>query len=459
MPKLFSWIPADRRQFRLEFSKTWALAWPVILANISLPLLTLADAGILGHLNDPVYLAGVTAGASLMAFVFGGFNFLSMGISGFTSQSLGRKDYSEIITTLKRYISVAFVLIALVLIFYPLFVRGGIALIAPPAEVADQAKTYLNVRMFGVPAIILNIVLIGFFIGMQNTRITLYSVSVTQLVNIALNVLFVLGFNWQTFGIALGTVISEYLGLMLVLWHLKKALRKAPLARTPTKKLDFSWPNFRPIFHVSSHLFVRTFTLLLAFVWFNRIGASFGEVTLAANGILLAFFTVLSHFLDGTAAAAEAHTGHAIGEKNSKRLRYGWVASLILNSVFILSLMLLFAVFGASLLGLLTNQTEVFSQAAQHWHWIILLPLAGGFAFWADGVFIGARRSKDMRNSVLVGFALFIVLSFQFATTNNLLWASFCVFFVTRSTWLLTVFYKKLWSIKFSNSSLDYTSS
>ncbi|MDX1343538.1 MAG: MATE family efflux transporter [Reinekea sp.] len=432
---------------RAQLSKTWALAWPVILANLSLPLLSLVDASILGHLPNSVYLAGVTVGGSLMAYIFWGFNFLSMGISGFTSQSLGKGDYAGIQLQLKKYCLVAAALILVVLCLHRVFIQAGLAVIGPAPDIAHEANLYLSIRMLGVPAIVFNTMLLGFFIGLQNTRISLYSLSITQIMNIGLNLLFVFGFGYKTAGIALGTVISEYMGLGLILWHLRKTWRHHQAITTLTHRITFRWSEFSPIFHVSSHLFVRTFVLLTAFVWFNRMAANYGSLALAANGVLLAFFTLISHFLDGTAAAAEAQTGHAMGQNNPALLQQVWGASATLNAVFMVSLSGLFFVFGATFLNLLTNQSDIYEYANAQLNWVAILPLTGGIAFWLDGVFIGARRSKDMRNSVLFAFAFFVLGSWFFAQSNSQLWLWFNAFFAARSLWLLTVFYKKMLSL------------
>lgn len=435
-----------RHELRSALKKTWSLAWPVILANLSLPLLSLADAAILGHLPDPVYLAGVTAAGSLMAYIFFGFNFLSMGLSGFTSQAMGRQAFSEVLIVLKRYVLVAMVLILLTLAAHPWLIKLGVWLISPPGGVAEQSTLYLQIRMWGVPAIVLNITLLGFFIGMQNTRVSLYSLSVTQTLNILLNAILVFGFGLTTAGIAIGTVISEYLGLLLVLWHLRRTLHQlSPELTDADIRLRLHWPDFRPIFQVSRHLFIRTFVLLSSFVWFNRLSADFGELALAANGVLLAFFTLISHFLDGTAAAAEAQTGHAFGEGNRERLRLVWVVSGGLTLGFMVLLSLFFLIFGDAFVHLLSEQPAVITYAQQQLPWVVLLPLTGGLAFWLDGVFIGARRSKDMRNSVVTAFVIFVALTLLWGHSHTALWICFNALFAARSLWLLMVFYKKLW--------------
>ncbi|TCS43840.1 MATE family efflux transporter [Reinekea marinisedimentorum] len=424
--------------------KTWHLAWPVILANLSLPLLGLADAAILGHLESSLYLAGVTVGTSVMAYVFWGFNFLGMGLSGFTSQALGAEKHLQVIHQLMRYAIVAAVLIFVLLVFHRFYINAGLHVISPEADVFDQAELYLKVRMIGVPAIVFNSMLLGFFIGLQNTRISLYTLSVTQILNIGFNFLFVYGLGYKTAGIAIGTVISEYLGLILILYHLRRTLRELNTEVTEPMPFVFQLKDFLPIFHVSSHLFVRTFVLLSAFIWFNRIAANFGELTLATNGVLLTFFTLIAHFLDGTAAAAEAQTGHAYGQKNQQQLTQVWRASALLNGGFMLLLALLFVIFGLQIFDLLTNQQDLIAKAREVMPWVALLPVTGGIAFWLDGVFIGARRSKDLRNSVLAAFLTFCLSSLYFADNNVDLWICFNAFFAVRSIWLLNVFFRKM---------------
>ncbi|MBU2864509.1 MATE family efflux transporter [Reinekea forsetii] len=425
--------------------KSWSLAWPVILANMSMPLLGLTDAAILGHLDNSLYLAGVTAGLALMAYVFGGFNFLAMGLSGFTSQLLGQKNYSELKLTLYRYIALALFLIVSFILFSPIFIKVGLTFINPPAAVAEQAQLYLSIRMFGVPALVLNSLLLGFFIGMQNTKIGLQTVAVSQVANIGLNLWFVYGLGMTIDGIAWGTVISEYLGLSLILWRLWRTFQSTSLKNEKVSSFSIKWRAFKPIFEVSSHIFVRTFILLTSFLWFSRISADLGASTLAANGLLLQFFYFISHFLDGTAAAAEAQTGHAIGRNNKPLKRLVFKTTFFLTVGFMLTMSAFFGVFGSHFVALLNSQPDVLIEANQVIWLIAWLPITGGLAFWLDGIFIGARESKAMRNSVVFGFLSFFGISWFLIESNTGLWLSFHCMFMVRSLWLLTVFFRRVY--------------
>lgn len=432
------------RQPKHAYLKTWQLAWPVIIGNMAMPLLGITDAAILGHLPDSVYLAAVTVGLSIMAFVFFGFNFLPMGLSGFTSQALGRDNVAEVLGLLKRYAFIACCLILLFLAFHRLFIDLGLAAVKPSTAVDQEARLYLTIRMIGLPAIVFNTMLIGFFVGLQNTRIGLQTLALSQVANIFLNVMFVFGFGMATAGIAWGTVISEYLGLALILWHLKRYLSTVSPDTLTASSFSLSWSELKPIFQVSTHIFTRTFFLLSSFIWFNRMGAQFGVVVLAANGLLLQFFHFVSYFLDGTASAAEAQTGHAIGRKDSTLQTQVYVTTFMLTLLFMVFLAGFLFAFGSTLVDLLTNQTDVLSQASDNIWLVALLPITGGIAFWLDGVFIGARLTQHMRNSVLLGFFGFVLMSYGFAENNTQLWLCFNLLFVLRSSYLLAVFFKKL---------------
>jgi len=424
---------------RQAWVRTWGLMWPVMLANLSLPLLGLVDTAVLGHLDDSVYLAGVALGSSLMAFVFWGFNFLSMGLSGFTSQAWGARDAGRVRTQLAQYSLVALGLISLVVLSHGWLIDRGLAFMGASAEVTHEADRYLSIRIWGVPAQVFNTMLLGFFTGLQNTRISLYTVSLAQMVNLVLNVVLVYGVGMTTDGIALGTVISEYLALALVLMTLRKTLKGlAPgLDRNLLKRLS----AYRAIFSVSFSLFLRTFLLLMGFAWFNRLGAQLGDLVLAGNAILLTFLTLISNTLDGSAAAAEAQVGMATGRGSPRLLSQvlwttGWSAAGLM-----VLMTLAFGALGGVIIDLLTSQLDLQQQADRYRVWITLLPVIGGLAFWLDGVFIGARRTSDMRNGVIAGFVVFVLASQWLPSGNHWLWFGFSLLFLTRSMWMLAIFW------------------
>lgn len=413
-----------------------------MLANLSMPLLGLVDTAVLGHLDDSIYLAGVALGASLMAFVFWGFNFLAMGLSGFTSQAYGARNSRRIRTQLLQYSLVALALITMVMLSHRWLIEVGLAFMGASEAATAEARLYLQIRAWGIPAQIFNTMLLGFFIGLQNTRVSLYTVSLAQMVNLVLDVLLVYGFGMTTDGIALGTVISEYLALALVLLMLKRSL--TGLAPGLYRRNLYKISAYRGIFTVSFSLFLRTFVLLMGFAWFNRLSAQLGDTVLAANAILLVFLTLISNTLDGSAAAAEAQVGMAVGKGEPRLLASvlwttGWAAMVLIGL-----LAGLFAGLGGFIIQALTSQADLAETAMSYRFWVVLLPLCGGIAFWLDGVFIGARRTQDMRNAVLGGFLVFWLAGHWLADTNHGLWGAFLLLFLTRSLWMLWVYWHKV---------------
>ena len=421
---------------------TWALMWPVMLANLSLPLLGLVDTAVLGHLDDDVYLAGVALGASLIAFVFLGFNFLSMGLSGFTSQAKGANDARLIRTQLAQYSLVAALLSATVLAAQSVLIHLGLGFMQASEAATAEARLYLNIRIWGVPAQVFTSMLLGFFVGMQNTRIALVTVSVAQLVNLVLNVTLVYGFGMTTDGIALGTVISEYLALALVLLTLRRTLKHLSPGLNISRLKTLA--AYAGIFSVSLSLFIRTFLLLMGFAWFNRLSAALGDTVLASNAILLAFLTLISNSMDASAAAAEAQVGLAIGQRDPQALRdvlwtTGWCAFGLA-----LALTLVFALLGNDLLGLLTSQPDLKQQTSVYLPWVVAMPFLAGTAYWLDGVFIGARLTAQMRNGVVFGFFSFVLASQWLPATQQTLWLGFSLLFIGRSLWMLAVYWQSV---------------
>ncbi|WP_428242476.1 MATE family efflux transporter [Gynuella sp.] len=427
----------------LPWKQTFHLAWPVALANLSFPLLGLVDASVLGHLDNPIFLAGVALGSSLIAFVFWGFNFLAMGLSGVTSSAYGAHNSSEIKTHLTQYAIIASILISLLLLLHRPLIEIGLQFMNSSPEVEQQARIYLQIRAWGIPAMIFNSMLIGFFTGMQNTRIGLYTVSVSQVINLVLNVVLVFRFNMSTDGIALGTVISEYIGVVFIFIALLKLYKR--LGGTIRWQLLLNIGYYRSMLATSFNLLIRSFLLLFSVTWLNKLSAQINDQTLAVNAVLLSLFTLVSNTQDATASAAEAQTGLALGARDQQKLKEVLVTTGILAFVFSILLSLIFIVLKDIIIHLMTNQTDLRNLISHNFIWVQILPLLAFLAFWLDGVFIGARLSGDMRNSVIAGFCCFFLISHFIPHTPEAVWCSFCLTYLVRSAWLLRMFLKKIW--------------
>lgn len=416
------------------FSRVFYLAWPILLANMAQPLLGLVDTAVIGHLDNDKYLAGVALGNSIMSFIFWGFNFLSMGLSGFVSQARGASDSEQCVLFLKRYVVVASSFAVVLVVVSPWLISLALTLMSAALEVTEQAQLYLQVRALGVPAILITMTLLGWYLGMANTRVALLTNIVAQSMNIILDVVLVAVFDFKTVGIAIGTVIAEYCGLGVLLWSLSRTWRTHQYS-VYKHNLSEILKNLLQVFQVSHQLFVRTFVLLFVMAYFNALSASVSTTLLAANAVLLVFITLISSSLDGFAAAAETLCGEAVGAKDSTRLKQALVSTGAFSVSLAMTLTLFFALAGPWMIAGLTSQNNIVSTALQYLPFVVAMPAITFISYWLDGVFIGLRKTRAMRNVVLAAFVLgFLPCRFLLGPLDGYaLWISFCCFHFIRS--------------------------
>jgi MATE family multidrug resistance protein len=413
--------------------RVWRIAWPLILSNVSAPLLGMVDTAVLGHLDSAHYLGAVAVGAVAFSFLYTAFNFLRMGTTGLAAQAAGRRDTDELRTVLGQA-----VVLALGLALVMLVLRGPIgsavfSLIGAPAEITAEAQVYYDVRIASAPATLANFALMGWFIGVQNSRAPLVIVLVINTVNIVLDIVFVPVLGMTTRGVALASVLAEYAGLAVGL-----ALTLRELARRPGRWLPaslFDRARVRRLLAVNSDLLLRTLTLMAAFAILTAVGARQGETVLAANAILLNFIYLMSYALDGFANAAEGLVGESIGAGDPDGLAIVVQActrySIVVAGLFALT----YAVTGPLIIDLLTGLDPVRSAARAYLPWLIAAPLLCVWSYLYDGVFVGATMSSEMRNTMLFAFiAVYVPLLYLLVGPfgNHGLWAAFLMFNVAR---------------------------
>jgi MATE family multidrug resistance protein len=312
----------------ITYARVAAIALPVVLSNAMVPLQGAIDTAIIGNLGQASYLAAVALGSAIITLLFGVFNFLQMGVSGLTAQALGADDRRRVMNTLARAGVIALA-IAAVLILARLPLRtGAMTLFSGSAEAKALGSAYVDIRIWGAPAELLNYAVMGWFAGQGMTRRLFEIQMVTSLTNIALNLIFVLGFGWGVEGVALGTVLAVASGLGLGLWRVRqRARRMAP------PDWGFEWARIlnpaelAQVMALNRDIFIRTLMLIGSFAWMTRLGSLQGDVVLAANGILLQFLYVAAYALDGFAIAAEAMVGQAMGARSRARRRRPGVGS------------------------------------------------------------------------------------------------------------------------------------
>ncbi len=417
-------LPADR--------DVWRIALPMILSNITVPLLGMVDTAVTGHLDGPEYLGAVAIGSMLFGIIYVGFNFLRMGTTGIAAQRFGASDYDGLRTTLGQALIVAW-LIA----FSLLILQTGIAQIAFPllgaeGAIATLGDTYFSIRIWSAPATLASYVLIGWFIGLQNARIPLLIVVVINSVNIVLDLVFVLVLGMHVDGVALASVIAEYSGVVIGLVFAVRLLRQHPghwLVERFTRLREYG-----AFFAVNANLFVRTLALMFTMSFVTAQGARMGPLVLAANSVLMQFMNLTSFGLDGIAHAAEALVGKSYGAKNREALKRAVSLSLKWSAIFAAAFSLAFLVAGELLINTLTDIDEVRSTASAYLPWLVALPVVAVWSYLYDGVYVGATRAAEMRNIMLVAsFLVFLPAWFLLKPFDNHgLWAAFLLFLLAR---------------------------
>ncbi len=420
------------------YGRVWAIAWPMMIANASTPLLGLVDTAVIGNLGEAAYIGAIAFGALAFNFIYWAFGFIRMGTTGLTAQAVGTGNDTEIRNNLLRPLAIGAAMGAvIVLVQIPLF-WAALTLLQGSETVEGLAADYMAIRIWGAPATLMVFAINGWFIGQQKTGTALAIQLWMNTVNIVLDALFVLSFGWGVEGIAAGTLIAEWsaclFGIALVLYAHGgvKSWRRTSLGTL------FQSDAVRRMLGVNFDIFVRTLCLLLCFAWFTSESATFGDVTLAANHILLQFISFSAFFLDGYAFASESLIGRAIGAQNRRQLDDAVKKSTVLAAATAIAISVSFLVFGSWAIGALTNVEEVSALARDFLPWAIASPLIAVWCFQLDGIFIGATATKDMRNMALITTTVYFVLGprlvEQFGYVG--LWSNFFVWYVLRAVTL-----------------------
>jgi MATE family multidrug resistance protein len=411
--------------------KIWGIAWPAILSNISIPLLGLVDAAILGHLGSTVFLGAVAIGAALLSFLYWGFSFLRMGTTGLVARASGSRNHELGLLILARSAVLALALALLVLALHPLLLQLGFTLMSPRPELLSLAESYAGIRIFSAPAVLLNYAIIGWFIGRQNTRWPMLIVVTTNLANILLDFVFIIGLEMNSDGAALATVLAEYLGCGLAIVAVSRCRISLPAGLW--RELG-SWSGYRTLLRSNRHLFIRTMLLLSSFAFFTAMGERLGSDVLAANALLMQLVLLAAYGMDGFAFAAEGLCGQRLGAGDLEGFyravrrcgRWCFLAGGTMS--------LLFIMFHGPVFQLLTSLPEVRQLLDTYLPWLVILPLVAAPSYLLDGVFIGSAETRYMMItmifSVLVVYLPLWWLSRPWG--NHGLWLAFIAFNAAR---------------------------
>ncbi len=426
----------DSSTGELTHGSVLAIAVPVMLSNVSTPLIGIVDTAVVGRIPDPAYIGAVAVGALIFTFLFWAFGFLRMGTTGLTAQALGRNDHPEILASLGRALLIAVAAGAgLIALQWPIRLVA-FALLDGSTQVEALAGGYFDIRIWAAPATLANYALLGWFIGLGRTDIGLVLQLVLNVSNMLLDALFVLGFGWDVRGVAAGTLIAEILaaavGLAIVLRHARAygRLRIDLPAWLEPRKL-------RRTITVNADIMVRSLALVFVFVWFMSRGAAAGDVILAANAVLMQFISVSAFFLDGLAFAAEALVGRAIGAVKRSALLAALKLTTLWAFVVAVAASAVIWFFGPTFIDALTVDAGARAAARTFLPWTALAPLLGVWSFQLDGAFIGATRTREMRNAMLLSAAIYLAAWWLLTPFGNHgLWAALWVSYLARTATL-----------------------
>ncbi len=429
--------PMDARTLN---RRVWQLTGPIMFANLSVPLLGAVDTAVMGHLPEAFYLGAVAVGATIVHFIFWGFGFLRMGTAGLAAQAYGARNGLEIRVVLARAGLLGVGLGALLLLLQWPIARIGLALFEASDQVEDLAETYFFIRIWSAPAVFVNYAIVGWFIGVQNTRAVMILQVFMNGLNIILDLWFVLGLEWDVAGVAAATVIAEFTALALGVLMVRRELRRIPGTWQGMNLRDAD--KIRQLVAVNRDIFIRTACLMFAFAFFTARGAKLGDNTLAANAVLLQFQQFLSFGLDGFAHAAEALVGGAVGARDRRTLRLAVKICGLWAAIIAAAYTLVYAAGGPVIIGWLTDLEAVRALSGEFLIWVIISPIISVWSFTLDGVFIGATRTAEMRNGMIVSLAIYLaaVFALQPMFGNHGLWLAFTIFMAARAVTLAVVY-------------------
>ena len=415
-------------------SYIFKLSIPIFFSNISIPLVGLIDTGLMGHLSSPNFLAAISIATSVMTMILWSFGFLRMGTVGLVAQALGRNDWNEIILIFVRNLILAlFIGLFIMLLKSPILSLIEYFFITSQ-ETQQLISKYISIRIFSAPAELIIYVLVGFYLGLQKTKISSLLISIFCIGNIILSLIFVINFNLEISGVALGTIISAYITVIAFLFFSYLKFRNKLYIILSIKKI-FNIKKIFQLFNLNLDIFIRTIFLTFSFLWVTYQSSKLGENYLAVNSILLQFILLASFILDAYAFSTEAVIGYTIGKKSEKSFLQVVTNSFQLSIISGLIISLIYLTCFKFIISQLTNLDYLKYLAFNYFIWVVIIPPIASLCYQFDGIFIGASQTTEMRNSMILSVLIFIISSHFLVNNfgNHGLWLSLLFFMIMRS--------------------------
>lgn len=421
----------------INYTRVWNLAWPIILANVSIPMIGATNIAVLGHLPDSNFIAAVAIGVVALQCIYWGFSFLRKVTTGVTAQAFGAGKDTELILILIRNLLIAFIFgILTTALQYPIS-KITFALIDSSPEIEVLAQKYFNIRIWATTAVLGNYVMLGWLYGIQRPKLALILRVGMNLLNITLAIFFVSNLSLNIEGVAYAALISQvsffFISLFFTIYMLKNKLHR--IFNNRFISVLIHEVKIKQIFSFNNDIFVRTILVFIAFSWFTAQGAKQGDTVLASNAVLLNLFWFISYALDGFSNAAEALVGESIGSKCTSSLKKCIKISTKFAFVFASLFTLSYFLFGKNIIDLLTNIEAIRNESLIYLPWLIALPLVSIWCFQLDGIFLGATKTRIMRNMMILSFFAyaFSIVTFPKLFNNHGLWLSMHVFMIVRA--------------------------
>ena len=425
-------------QARVTHRSVLAVAVPIMLSNVSEPLIGVVNTAVIGQLKEPYYIGAIAVGALVFSFLFWGFGFLRLSTGGLSAQALGAGDRTELVAVLVRALMIGLAAGVGLILLSPLIRTAAFDLIGGSAEVREHGETYFNYRIFAAPAALSNYCVMGWFIGQSRAKLAFVVQLFLNVTNMALSAFFVLGLGMTSDGVGLAALIAEWSAVTLALVLAAMILRGMGAHVSWPRILDRA--RFKRTLLMNGDVMIRTLCLVFAFTFFTARGARAGDVIVAANAVLLNLFEVSAYLIDGFAYASEALVGQSVGARNRERFRAAvWLTSVWAMVVGVVCSLVIWFL-GPSIIDVMTLSDTVRETARVYLPWVAVSPVLGVICFQFDGIFTGAMATKDMRNMMIVSLAVFLLAWWLLEAPfgNHGLWAALNIFFIARGVTFAT---------------------
>ena len=412
------------------------IAIPLIFSNLSVPLVGLVDNAVLGHLSSPLYLASAGLGAIIMSYVLFSFGFIKSTTTGYIAQ-LDHLAHEKTVSSIYQIFIISSLISFLLLFFKDILINYSLNIIGESGSINDNAKTYLDIRFWSIPAIFIRDIFIGYLIGIKKVSKAMKIIISINLLNVILDYLFVYVFSMNIEGVAYASLIAESSIVFFIINHLLHDRRfiNKNIFLSSLKNLS----KLKNKLIVNGNMFIRSIILMTCFAHFMSLSADYGEIILAANTILLNFFFIFSYGIDAFAHSTEVMVGNAVGEKNIKKYDVSIHSSFKLTLTIALLFLLFFLIFSNNIIYTITSHIDVIEYVQENIIFLFMVVMFGSIAFCIDGILIGGLQHTRMRNVMIISGIIYFLSVYLFEFhLSAMIWYPFILFFITRSLLLLS---------------------